>query len=64
MKKSVETCGRAVSVGGVIQTTDHVGREGRQIYLKKSVGADWPTLLKESPSANGMKAIQKLIGDA
>ena len=39
LKKYVETCGRAVSVGGVIQFTDHVGRGGQQICSKKSVGA-------------------------
>jgi len=39
LKKIVGACGRAVSVGGVIQFTDHVGRGGQQIFSKKSVGA-------------------------
>jgi len=39
LKKSVETCGRAVSVDGVTQTTDHVGRRAQQIFSKKSVEA-------------------------
>ena len=38
-EKTAETCGRAVSVGGVIQFTDHVGRGARQIASKKSVEA-------------------------
>ena len=28
LKKTAETCGRAVSVGGVIQTTDHLDMGG------------------------------------
>ena len=38
-EKFVGTCGRAVSVGGVIQFTDHVGKGGQQIFSKKYVGA-------------------------
>ena len=39
LKKTAETCGRAVSVGGVIQFTDHVGKGCQQIFSNKSVGA-------------------------
>ena len=39
LKKNVGACGRAVSVGGVIQTTDHLDRGARQIFSKKTAGA-------------------------
>ena len=39
LKKTAETCGRAVSVVGVIQTTDHLDRGARQIFSKKTAGA-------------------------
>ena len=34
---TAETCGRAVSVGGVIQTTDHVERGARHFFQKKKM---------------------------
>ena len=37
-KKSAETCGRAVSVGGVIQTTDHLDKGARHFFQKKVPG--------------------------
>ena len=46
LKKIVGTCGRAVSVGGVIQTTDHVGRGGRQIFSKHLSGLVDPLFRK------------------
>ena len=33
-------------------------------FQKKTAEAGWPTLLKHSPSANGMIVFQKLVGDA
>ena len=39
LKKSAETCGRVVSVGGVIQTSDHLDRGARQIFSPKTAGA-------------------------
>ena len=39
LKKTGETCGRAVSVVGVIQTTDHLDRGARQLFSKKTAGA-------------------------
>ena len=39
LKKTAETCGRAVCVGGVIQTTDHLDKGVRQIFSKKTAGA-------------------------
>ena len=38
-KKSAETCGCVVSVGGVIQTTDHLDKGARQIFSKNTAGA-------------------------
>ena len=39
LKKKAETCGRAVSDGGVIQTTDHLDRGARQFFSKKTAEA-------------------------
>jgi len=46
LKKIVGTCGRAVSVGGVIQFTDHVGRGGVSRFFKK-ICRGWLTHLFE-----------------
>ena len=47
LKKTAETCGRVVSVDGVTQTTDHVGRRAQQILSKKIVEAGWPIWLEK-----------------
>ena len=38
LKTIVGTCGRAVSVGGVIQFTDHVGRGVSRFFQKNLSG--------------------------